>query len=210
MEKLENTLLISLTPPQKKILDLIKTYLKTEGYAPTVREIAEELGYKSPRAVSYHLEKLEKKGLIKKTSDGSRNIAIKNIKDKKESFFAPLVGWSAGGKPLYAEENIIDWITIPSEFIKEEADVFLLRVKGNSMAPKIEHNDIVIVKKQLVAQPGNIVLALIGNETTIKKYIPRQGQIVLQPINPAFEPIIVKPNRLKIQGVVKGVLKKIA
>jgi len=199
-----------LTPKQKMILDFLKEYINTEGYAPTVREMGDILGFKSPRAVAYHLEKLQEKGYIKKTADGSRNIAIQIAdKNKIKSFFVPLVGWSAGGMPIFAEENILDWIALPPQFIKEEADVFLLRVKGNSMAPKIEHNDMAIIKRQLTADPGEIIVALIEDETTIKKYLPRRGQIVLQPINPEFEPIVVKPNQLRIQGVVKGVMKTV-
>ncbi len=198
-----------LTPAQKQVLDLIKESLETEGYAPTIREMAQKLGFKSPRAVAYHLEQLEEKGYIKKTSDGARNIALVYERKGEKSLFVPLVGWSAGGRPIYAEENIIDWIAVSPRFIKEDSDIFLLRVRGNSMAPKIEHNDIVVVKRQLTAQPGDIVVALIGSETTIKKYLPKRGQIVLQPLNPEYEPMVVKPSRIRIQGVVKGVMKQI-
>jgi len=198
-----------LTPSQKKVLDLIKLCLKNEGYAPTVREMALELGFKSPRAIAYHLEQLVHKGYIKKTDDGSRNIALQNIENQNKSFFVPLVGWSAGGRPIYAEENIIDWIAISPQFVKQDSDIFLLSVQGNSMSPKIENGDMVIVKRQLVAQPGEIIVALIGDETTIKKYLPQQGQIVLQPTNPEYEPLVVKPNRLRIQGIVRGVMKKL-
>jgi repressor LexA len=199
-----------LTPAQKNILDYLRDYIHSEGFAPTVREMGDSLGFKSPRAAAYHLEQLQKKGFIKKTTDGSRNIALVITENNKnKTIFVPLVGWSAGGAPIYAEENILDWVALPPQFIKEEADVFLLRVKGNSMAPKIEHNDMVIIKRQLTADPGDIIAALIGDETTIKKYLPKRGQIVLQPINPDYEPIIVKPNQLKIQGVVKGVMKTI-
>lgn len=199
-----------LTPAQKKILDFIRDYIGSEGFAPTIREMGNSLGFKSPRAVAYHIEQLQKKGYIQKTTDGSRNIALKFDDSKKGSTtFIPLMGWSAGGSPIYAEENILDWVALPPQFIKEEADIFLLRVKGNSMAPKIEHNDMVIIKRQLTADPGDIIAALISDETTIKKYLPKKGQIVLQPINPDYEPIIVKPNELKIQGIIKGVMKTI-
>jgi len=198
----------TLTPAQKKVLDALREYIHSFGYAPTIRELAQELGFRSPRAVAYHLEQLQKKGFIRKTSDGARNIALAEGVEKK-TFFVPLVGWSAGGKPIYAEENIIDWVAISPQFIKEDSDIYLLRVRGNSMAPKIEHNDVVVVKRQLTANPGDIIVALIGEETTIKKYLPKKGQIVLQPLNPEYEPIVVSPSQLKIQGVVKGVIKKI-
>jgi len=198
----------SLTPQQKKILDLIKQQLQNHGFAPTIREMAQELGFKSPRAIAYHLEQLTKKGFIRKTTDGSRNIAL-SLDKKGISFFVPLVGWSAGGKPIYAEENIIDWIAISPQFIKPDSDIFLLRVKGNSMSPQIEHNDIVVVRRQLTAKPGEIVVAFIEDGTTIKKYLPKAGQIILQPLNPKYEPIIVKPSKLRIQGKVVGVMKQI-
>ena len=106
-----------------------------------------------------------------------------------------------------AEENILDWIPISTRFLKQDANIYLLRVKGNSMAPRIEDGDIVIVKKQYTAEVGEAVVALIGDETTVKKYIPKEDHIVLQPENSEFEPLIVFPDELRIQGVVKGVLK---
>ncbi len=199
-----------LTPPQKKLLKLIKRSIDVEGFAPTVRELLKELGVKSPRTISYHLDQLEKKGFIRRTSDSSRNIVLTTSKEGQpmpEIVRVPLVGWSTGGQPMVAEENILDWLPISSQFLKEGGGVFLLKVKGNSMSPKIEDRDIVIVKKQHIADPHDTVVALLGDETTIKKYLPREDHIVLQPTNPEHEPIIVFPEEVRIQGKIVGVIK---
>lgn len=199
-----------LSTKQARILEIIKYSQDENGEAPTIREIAKEIRVKSPHAVSHHLNQLEKKGYIRRSSDSSRNIILLADKDHQPApdlVRVPLVGWSSGGAGILAEENILDWIPISSRFLKQSADVYLLRVKGNSMASRIEDGDIVIVKKQYTAEPGETVVALIGDETTIKKYIPKEDHIVLQPENSDFEPLMVFPDELRIQGVIKGVLK---
>jgi len=108
---------------------------------------------------------------------------------------------------MVAEENILEWLPISSRFLREGQGVFLLKIKGNSMAPKIEDRDVVIVKNQHVAEPNDTIVALIGDETTVKKYLPREDHIVLQPTNPDYEPIIVFPEEVRIQGKVIGVIK---
>ena len=117
------------------------------------------------------------------------------------------MGWSAGGASILAEQNILDFLPISTRFLKQDAEVYLLKIRGNSMAPRIEDGDIVIVKKQYTAEPGDTVVALLGDETTVKKYLPKDDHIVLQPENPEFEPHIAFPDELRVQGVVKGVLK---
>lgn len=199
-----------ITPQQKKILELIKQSIEVDSFAPTVRELVKELGVKSPRTISYHLSKLEKAGYINRTNDSSRNIVLTTSDQGQpmpEVVKIPLVGWTTGGQPMLAEENVLDWLPISSQFLKEGREVFLLKVKGNSMAPKIEDNDIVIVKKQHIAEPQDTVVALIGDDTTIKKYLPREDHIVLQPTNPDHEPIIVFPEEVRIQGRVVGIIK---
>ena len=202
--------MIKLSSKQHKILGIIKQSIDGSGYAPTVREIAEEIHVRSPRAVSHHLEQLEKKGYIRRTADASRNISLvaeEGEQPMKDLVRVPLCGWTSGGEPLLSEQNISDWLPISSRLIKQATDVFLLRVKGNSMAPRIEDGDVVIVKKQYTADPGETIVALLGDGTTVKKYLPREDHIVLQPENPDFEPIIAFPDEIRIQGVVKGVLK---
>lgn len=200
----------TLNKKQAKILEIIKRSQDESGEAPTIRELAKEIRVKSPHAVSHHLNQLEKMGYIRRSADTSRNIIIisnKNQKPAPDLIKVPLVGWSSGGVGILAEENILDWIPISTRFLKQNADVYLLRIKGNSMAPRIEDGDIVIVKKQYTADPGETIVALIGDETTVKKYLPKDDHIVLQPENSDFEPMMVFPDELRIQGVVKGVLK---
>lgn len=200
-----------LSEKQKEILKLIETSIADSGYAPTVREIASEIGVKSPRSVSHHLEQLEKMGYIKRTQEGVRNIMVTcddNDNPLKDLVKVPLCGWTAGGEPILAEQNILDWIPISTRFFKTGSDeIFLLKVRGDSMSPRIEDGDVVIVKKQYQANPGDTVVGLIGEETTVKKYLPREDHIVLQPENPSHEPIVVFPDELRIQGIVQGVMK---
>jgi repressor LexA len=200
-----------LSEKQKQILLLIEQAIADSGYAPTVREIATEIGVKSPRSVSHHLDQLEKMGYIRRTREGVRNIIVTVDDDAnpmKDLLRVPLCGWTAGGEPIYAEQNILDWIPISSRFFKTGSDeIFLLKVRGDSMSPKIEDGDVVIVKKQYTADPGETVVGLLGDETTVKKYLPREDHIVLQPENPSHEPIVVFPDELRIQGIVQGVMK---
>jgi len=138
-----------ITKQQEKILDLIKSSIEVEGFAPTVRELVSELNVKSPRTISYHLNRLEKQGYIRRNSDSSRNIVLTTSKAGQpmpEIVKVPLVGWSTGGQPMLAEENILDWLPISSRFLRSGNNIFLLKVKGNSMSPKIEDKDTVIVK----------------------------------------------------------------
>ena len=200
----------TLSKRQARILEIIKRSQDEMGEAPTIREIAKEIRVKSPHAVSHHLNQLEKKGYIRRNSESSRNIILLADKDHKPApdlIRVPLVGWSSGGVGILAEENILDWIPISTRFLKQDANIYLLKIKGNSMAPRIEDGDIVIVKKQYTAEVGETIVALLGDETTVKKYIPKEDHIMLQPENSQFEPMIVFPDELRIQGVIKGVLK---
>lgn len=199
-----------LSKKQIRILEIIKNSQDEYGEAPTVRELMGQIKVNSPHAVSHHLDQLEKKGYIRRSAEASRNIILvstKNGKPMPDVIKVPLVGWSSGGTGILAQENILDWIPISTRFLKQDADVYLLKVKGNSMSPRIEDGDVVIVKKQYTAEPGDTVVALMGDETTVKKYIPKEDHIVLQPENSDFEPIMVFPDELRIQGIVKGVLK---
>ncbi len=199
-----------LNSKQKRILELIVNSLENMGESPTVRELMEDIGAKSPRTISHHLEQLEKMGYLLRTGDAKRNIIItgKFQNPLKNIMKVPLVGWTAGGSAIFADENILDWIPVSARFFKLPTDeIFLLKVKGNSMSPNIEDGDVVIVKKQYAADTGDTVVALLEDGTTVKKYLPREDHIVLQPTNPEHEPIVCFPDELRIQGIVKGVLK---
>lgn len=196
---------------QKRILELIRSSMENIGESPTIRELMDEIGAKSPRTISHHLEQLEKLGYLKRTGESKRNILLTEKDPKnplKDLIRIPIVGWTYGGEAIFSEENILDWVSISSRFLKTYSnDIFLLKVKGNSMHPKIEDGDVIIVKKQYTAEPNQTIVALLGSETTVKKYLPREDHIILQPENTEFEPIVVFPDELRIQGVVQGVMK---
>jgi len=197
-----------LTKKQEEILEFIKKKIKEKGYPPAVREICEATGLRSTSTVHGHLTRLEKKGYIRRDPSKPRAIEVVN-KDtiiSKEIIELPLVGKVTAGEPILAIENIEDTVPFPLEFIgKEEA--FCLRVKGDSMIEAgILDNDIIIVRKQNVANNGDIVVALIDDEATVKRFYRENDYIRLQPENKAMEPIYTKS--ATILGKVIGLFRK--
>ncbi|ABP67627.1 SOS-response transcriptional repressor, LexA [Caldicellulosiruptor saccharolyticus DSM 8903] len=197
-----------LTKKQEEILEFIKKRIKEKGYPPAVREICEATGLKSTSTVHGHLTRLEKKGYIRR--DPSKPRAIEIVDDDfyvhRNVIRLPLVGKVTAGEPILAVENIEDTITLPYDLVGTE-DAFLLRVKGDSMIDAgIFDNDIIIVKRQNVAENGDIVVALIDDEATVKRFFKESDHIRLQPENKAMEPIIVKD--VKILGKVIGLIRR--
>lgn len=183
-----------LTKKQEEILEFIKKRIKEKGYPPAVREICEATGLKSTSTVHGHLTRLEKKGYIRRDPSKPRAIEIVD-----EEFYVhrnvvqlPLVGKVTAGEPILAVENIEETMTLPYDLVGTE-DAFLLRVRGDSMIEAgIFDNDIIIVRRQNVAENGDIVVALIDDEATVKRFYKEHDHIRLQPENKAMEPIIVK------------------
>ncbi|AZT90215.1 transcriptional repressor LexA [Caldicellulosiruptor changbaiensis] len=197
-----------LTKKQEEILEFIKKRIKEKGYPPAVREICEATGLKSTSTVHGHLTRLEKKGYIRR--DPSKPRAIEIVDDDfyvhRNVIQLPLVGKVTAGEPILAVENIEDTITLPYDLVGTE-DAFLLRVKGDSMIDAgIFDNDIIIVRRQNVAENGDIVVALIDEEATVKRFFKESDHIRLQPENKAMDPIIVKD--VKILGKVIGLIRR--
>lgn len=197
-----------LTKKQEEILEFIKKRIKERGYPPAVREICEATGLKSTSTVHGHLTRLEKKGYIRR--DPSKPRAIEIVDDDfyvhRNVIQLPLVGKVTAGEPILAIENIEDTITLPYDLVGTE-DAFLLRVKGDSMIEAgIFDNDIIIVKRQNVAENGDIVVALIEDEATVKRFYKESDHIRLQPENKTMQPIIVK--EVKILGKVIGLIRR--
>jgi len=197
-----------LTKKQEEILEFIKKRIKEKGYPPAVREICEATGLKSTSTVHGHLTRLEKKGYIRR--DPSKPRAIEIVDDDfyvhRNVIQLPLVGKVTAGEPILAVENIEDTITLPYDLVGTE-DAFLLRVRGDSMIEAgIFDNDIIIVRRQNVAENGDIVVALIDDEATVKRFFKESDHIRLQPENKAMEPIIVKD--VKILGKVIGLIRR--
>lgn len=193
---------------QKEILEFIKNEILNKGYPPTVRDICEAVHLKSTSSVHSHLETLEKNGYIRR--DPTKPRAIEIIDDnfnltRREVVNVPLVGQVAAGEPILAVQNIESYFPIPAEFMPNE-ESFLLRVKGESMVNAgIFSGDNVLVKKQPVAENGDIVVALIDDSATVKTFYKENGHIRLQPENDTMEPIIV--DDCEIVGKVFGVFR---
>ncbi|MFL0249815.1 transcriptional repressor LexA [Clostridium neuense] len=193
---------------QSEIYEFIRQEVLDKGYPPSVREICAKVGLSSTSTVHSHLSKLEKKGLIKR--DPTKPRAIEIIKDpiaKKEMVDIPIIGKVQAGQPILAVENIEDYFTIPLNFVRGNNDLFILKISGESMIEAgIYDGDLAIIEKVNSAENGEIVVALIENEATIKRFYKEDGRIRLQPENHTMEPIIV--NDCKIVGKLTGIYRK--
>ena len=196
-----------LTARQEEILNLIKSYLKTNGFPPTRADIANTLGFKSANAAEQHLRAIEKKGFISILSGASRGIVLNG----REDLGIPIIGLVAAGQPILAKENIEDKVDIPKEIFGQQAD-FLLRVKGDSMINKgIHDDDLIAVKKAQECKEGQIIVARLGEEVTVKTFnISGQGEVILEPANEKFHPIKVDTSEeeFTLEGICIGVIKR--
>lgn len=197
-----------LTPRQKQILDHIYEYFKENGYPPSVREICAATNLKSTATVHGYLVQLEKKGYINRNPQKPRAIEILHKRIlARDIVEVPLVGKVTAGKPILAQENIEATYPLPKDMAPDE-DVFMLSVKGDSMIEAgILNGDYVLVRRINTAENGDIVVALIEEEATVKRFFKEDGYFRLQPENPFMEPIIVK--NLSILGKVIGLYRKI-
>ena len=197
-----------ITKKQTEILEYIKSQILNKGYPPSVRDICTAVNLKSTSSVHAHLETLVKNGYIRR--DPTKPRAIEIIDDnfnltRREVVNVPLIGQVAAGQPLLAVENITSYFPIPAEFIPKE-EVFMLNVKGESMVNAgIYDGDQIIVKQQSTASNGEIVVALVDDSATVKRFYKENGHIRLQPENDFMEPIIV--DSCEIIGKVIGLIR---
>jgi repressor LexA len=201
---------VDLTKRQKEIFDFIGRYASKYGYPPTVREIGKAVGLHSSSTVHAHLANLEKSGLLRR--DPSKPRAIELLVDKAKKAIRspglPLVGQVAAGQPILAEENIEEYLDVPDMIGGEDGD-YVLRVRGESMKDAgILEDDYVVVRPSAVADDGEIVVALIGEEATVKRYFRESDHVRLQPENDAMEPI--RTTEAKLLGTVVGVFRKVS
>ena len=198
-----------LTPTQERVFNFLKNYLGNHGYPPTLREVASQFGLKGPRGPQKTLQILERKGYVHKTPGGSRAIEI--LKPRMSSrhgglpyergyvgsttastISLPIVGRVTAGEPILAIENIEGYVNLDRTLVSSE-NVFLLRVEGDSMIEAhIQDGDFALVQPQSHAENGEIVVALIDDETTIKRIFKQRDFIRLEPSNPKMEPIVFK------------------
>lgn len=199
-----------LTTRQLQVLKILYNFITLRRSTPTIRELQAELGFKSSRAVVGHLIALEKKGYIERDSS-ARGIRILKYNDKnkvrRDVSYLPLVGCIAAGEPLLAQENIEEWIPVPTNMVHGKRS-FLLRANGDSMVnAHILDGDLLVVCPEISPVEGDIVVALIGGEeATVKRLFKKKNKVELHPENKKYKPIIVK-GELIIQGKVTGVLR---
>lgn len=209
-----------ITPKQQEILNFMKAQILAKGYPPSVREICEAVNLKSTSSVHAHLETLEKNGYIRR--DSSKTRAIEIIDDdfnstKNESIIGlsndsgremvnvPMVGTVAAGQPLLAVENINDYFPIPVDMLPN-AETFMLRVKGDSMINMgIYEGDQLIIERKNTASNGEVIVALVDDSATVKRFYKENGHYRLQPENDFMEPIIV--DHCEILGKVIGLIR---
>ena len=202
-----------LTKRQEDTLNFIKEYIVSNGYPPTVREIAKELNVSSPATVQAHLDRLADKGYIKKGNNKNRTIGlmVENEYEPTENEVTkvPLLGKITAGSPIEAIENPDEYFSLPTYLIPKNKDVFTLNVDGESMIEAgILDGDIVIVEKRNTAHNGEIVVAMTeDNEVTLKTFYKENGHIRLQPQNSTMEPIIL--DNVYILGKAIGLYRKI-
>ncbi len=205
-----------LTSRQRSVYEFIESYISQKGYGPTVREIAEAVNLSSPSTVHVHLKTLEEKGYIVRDAMKSRSISLPAKHEEPETFGSegsdnnlklPLVGNVAAGEPILAEQNIENTMSLPTELVGDSAS-FILSVHGESMIEAgINDGDYVVVKEQQVARNGEIVVALIEDGATVKRFYKEKDHIRLQPENSTMEPIITRD--CAIVGKVVAVLRKV-
>jgi len=195
-----------LTKKQKKILDYITEFIKLNDYAPSYQEMADYFGLSSKATIFEHIRSLEEKGYLKVAQGMPRSIEISSFYPKKPALELPLAGLITAGEPIEAiEQN--ETITVPAELIKDEANSYVLKVKGESMIEEgILDGDFVVVERNYYPKNGEVVVALLDNTyATLKKYFREKKRIRLQPANSAMKPIFVK--NPAIQGVVRGIFR---
>ena len=198
-----------LTRRQKEILEYLNEYIDREGYAPTIEEIAEHFSLRSLATVHKHLTNLQEKGLIRRAWNRSRALELVPTEVKVHAVELPLLGRVAAGSPIEAIDAS-ETIFVPENMIGRR-ETYVLQVKGDSMIEEqIRDGDYVIVENRTTADDGEMVIALLdGENVTLKKlYREGGGQVRLQPANARLEPMVVDQDRLRVQGVVIGVLRK--
>jgi repressor LexA len=201
---------LNLTKRQQEIFDYVKRHVGEHGYPPTVRDIGKAIGLTSSSTVHTHLGNLERLGLLRRdpTKPRAIEVLVDRARQSVKPSGLPLVGQVAAGSPVLAEENIEEYVAVPGIAGGDDGE-FVLRVRGDSMRDAgILDEDHVIVRRQETAADGEIVVALVGDEATVKRFFRESDHIRLQPENPAHEPILATD--VKVLGRVVGVCRRVS
>lgn len=202
---------MNLTPKEEQMYQYIKNAINECGYPPSIRDIASALSIKSTSTVHYYLKKLEDKNVIKREGNINRGISLVSSEIQPEvpydAISIPIVGRVAAGEPILADQNIEDYLPIPSSYLPRSGASFLLEVNGDSMIEAgILDGDYVLVHQTQEARNGDMVVALIDDEATVKTFYREKDHIRLQPENEAYSPILVY-GQMSIVGIVRGVFR---
>ena len=185
------------------VMDYIRKFTEENGYTPSVREIGQECGIKSTATVHSYLSRLQAKGLLNKTDNKKRSVSIA----KSSGTNIPLLGCVTAGQPIFAYENYEDYYTFPVGEFKGD-DLFMLRVQGTSMIDAgIMNGDKIIVRRQQTAENGEIVVALVDEEATVKRFYRRHGKVILHPENEELSDMIFEDGQVSILGKVIGLMR---
>jgi repressor LexA len=208
---------MDLTKRQQEIFDFIKRYSAKYGYPPTVRDIGKAVGLASSSTVHAHLANLEKLGLLRRDPSKPRAIelldravetAVEGVRQLVGGNGLPVVGQVAAGQPILAEENIEDYVQVPPAAGGDEGE-YVLRIRGESMKDAgILEGDYVVVRRQETATDGDIVVALVGEEATVKRFYRESDHVRLQPENDTMEPI--RSKEVRVMGRVVGLFRSVA
>lgn len=197
-----------LTKRQREILDYLNDFIRQHGYAPSLEEIGRRFGLSSLATVHKHLTNLQEKGVIRRAWNRSRSVELVESRAGGRAVELPLLGYVAAGRPIEAIAGH-ESIMVPDDFIGKH-DTYVLRVRGDSMIDEqIRDGDFVIVEDRKVAENGEMVVALLeGHDVTLKKFYRENGHVRLQPANPAMQPLVVPAERVQLQGVIIGVMRR--
>jgi repressor LexA len=200
---------MALTRRQREVLDVIRDFISRNGYSPSLEEIGGTLGLSSVATVHKHVSHLVEKGLVRRVWNQNRSIELVNGESGGRAMDLPLVGTIAAGTPLEAIPTA-ETITVPADMVSGRGRTFVLRIQGESMTGEhIRDGDYVIIEERQTARDGETVVALVdGSDATLKRFFRDGATVRLQPAHPTMAPIIVPADRVHVQGVVVGLIRK--
>ncbi len=198
-----------LTKAQKRVFDFILQHIRQKGYPPTVREVASAFGYRSPLAAKQHIDALVKKGYLRRAPSVSRGLSlVVPLSYSTTTLNIPVVGTIRAGRPILAAENIEEHISVSADLFPLQ-EGFGLRVVGDSMKEAgILEGDIVIVRPEVEPKAGDIVVALVEDEATVKRLLIEDGAVILKPEHPDMRPMKFRAADVRILGKVVGLIRR--
>ena len=202
---------MALTRRQREVLDVVREFIQRNGYSPSLEEIGAGFGLSSVATVHKHVSHLVEKGLVRRVWNQNRSIELADEALRRGATEIPLMGTIAAGRPLEAIPTT-ETICVPSDLVAGRGRTFVLKIQGDSMiGDAIRDGDYVIIEERRVARDGETVVALVdGTEATLKRIVRDGASVRLEPSNPTMQPIVVAADRVQVQGVVVGLLRKYA